>query len=203
MGNYIAYKPTVRLETPASYKTKFAPYADVVICLTEVHYCPFCGGEVVSGARHTCCDKYANAFDKFAKQHGATNVVRYFVGDDLEEHGINLFRKSVTEIKSCLLRKSVIKEFGPDFWDFSEFYPVCGDKGFRLANPLFQGGVLKFYWKNLKTKRVFLCSLQDLQVGPHEKTFLMRVVWEGNKPNYETIMSFNDWNDFCEALKKV
>ena len=202
MDNYIVCKPKVWLDDPFSKKTKFSPYSGISICISEVHHCPFCG-KVYQGTSNPCCDDFVKAYLKLLLKYGITDLVHHSIGNNLEEFGSNVFHKPVTEIQSRLLKKSEVKCFDKDFWDFSEMYHVCGDVGFRLANPSFEGEVLKFYWKNLKTKNVHLCSLQSLHIGAYEPVFLQKCVWTNGKPKYDNVIRFQDWNKLCETLKKL
>lgn len=202
MDNYIAYKPEVWFKNPSKTKTKFSPYSDILVYLSEVHYCPFCG-KVFEGTHKMCCSEFDDAFTKLLQQNGASDRMYYSIGNDTQEHGSNLIRRPVTDIQSCLLKKSEVKDFDVDFWDFSKMHNVCGKRGFRFANPSYEDGVLKFYWKDLETKSVFLCSLQGLHIGAYEIIFLKKCVWEDGHPKYENLTRFSDWNELCEALKKV
>ncbi|MBO4516972.1 hypothetical protein J5751_06180 [bacterium] len=202
MDNYIAYEPKVQLDDPFCRKTKFSPYSGISISVSEVHYCPFCG-EVYQGTSKPCCEDFVRAYLKLLLRYKITDLVHHSIGNDLEEYGSNVFHRPVTEIQSRVLKKSEVKRFDADFWDFSEMYSVCGDVGFRLANPSFEGGELKFYWKNLKTKKVHLCSLQDLKINAYEPIFLRKCSWINDYPKYENLVRFEDWNKLCEVLKEL
>ena len=199
-ANYISYKPTVRFGDKGYLVEKFSPYYEIIVSLSEIYKCPFCG-QVIQ-LDHKCnCDEYKKAFEKTLENYGCIPSKCTFDLRTSMQKSLTFYR-TVDEIKSRLLKRQEIKAFDVDFWDFSDMYPVCGEKGFRFANPSYEDGVLKFYWKNLKTKSVFLCSLDGLEVETHRSLSLQEVIRNDKNPLYEKIAEFADWNDFCRVLKK-
>lgn len=198
--NYISYEPTVMFGDTGYLVEKFNPYSEIIVILSEIHHCPFCGQRITWS--HKCnCDRYKTAFENLLKIYGCVPIKKSMI----QQIGKNpTFYRMVNEIKSRKLKKQEIKAFDTDFWDFSVWYQECGEKGFRFANPSYDSDsqTLQFYWKNLKTKSVFLCSLPGLKVETHRSLFLQEVVQNGKNQLHEKIAEFAGWNDFCKVLKK-
>lgn len=199
-ANYISYEPTVRFGDTGYLVEKFNPYYEIVVVLSEINKCPFCG-QVVELSHKCNCDEYKKAFENLLKNYGCGPIKSMF-----QQIGKNpVFYRTVDEISSRLLKKQEIDAFDADFWDFSILYPVCGKKGFRLVNPSydFDSQTLQFYWKDLATKSVFLCSLQGLEVETNKRLFLRETVYNGGNASYKQLAEYRDWNAFCEVLKKL
>ena len=201
MCNCIACKPTVNFRELSWNRTKFSPYFEIAIHVSEEHICPFCGKTIKSGQCMCNCGEFQAAFDKLVAQQCRDTIVPCVFGTSMKGLHNGWYYMPVHEIQSKLLKKSDIEKLGVDFWDFSKMYSVCGKCGFRFANPSFKDGILKFYWKNLKTKRVHLCTLQDFYT--YEKVFLYEVVQKGDKVEYNQLIEFQNWNDCCSKLKEM
>lgn len=190
-ANYIRYVPKVTFREPGYLVELFDPYQEIAINVTERYVCPFCGQ--IHDSRTSECYAYRHAIRSLLEQNGFSlsrcEVVR--------QRKLNLFYRSVDDIKVRLLGKSVIKKFGPDFWDFSESYNVCGKMGFRFANPCydFESKEVRFYWKNLETKEVFLCSLSGIEIETG-----IKIILRSNDGN--SIAEYGNYNDFAKELLK-
>lgn len=199
MHNCITCKPTVEFRELAHNRTKFSPYFEIAIYVSEEHICPFCGQTMKSGQYMCDCAEFQTAFNKFvAKQCGCAHCI---LGGSMKDFHGRWSYIPVHDIQSKMLKKSDVEKLGVDFWDFSKMYSVCGKCGFRFANPSFKDGILQFYWKNLKTKRVHLCSLQDFYT--YEKVFLYEVVQKGNKTEHKQLLEFENWDELCKKIKEM
>ena len=202
MCNCIAYEPSINFEDRTTKKTKFSPYSTISVYLSEVHICPFCGKILKLGHYNCNCTEFQTAYNKLVRQERHSRINHYVINTCEDDNHCNLFIKPVVEIQSKLIKKSEVKNFGTDFWDFSKMYSFCGKSGFRLANPSYKNETLQFYWKNLATKSVFLCTLENLCVCVHDNIIFQEISWENNKPQYDTLLQFQDWNEFCKKLKE-
>ena len=191
--NYISYEPTVLFGDKGYLVKEFYPYYEIVVVLSEINKCPFCG-QVIKSDLKCNCDEYKRAFKKLLKNYGIPSKSTFDLRMYMQESPT--FYRLVDEISLRSLEEQEINAFDANFWDFSIMHPVCGDKGFRLANPSYENGVLKFYWKDLKTKKVFLCSL-ELEVDVKKSFFLVA------GENRKLIAECKDWNELCELLKKL
>ena len=191
-ANYIRYVPKVTFREPGYVAELFDPYQEIAINVTENYECPFCGQ--IHCNCNSRCYPYVNAVRKLFKQYG-------FLPSHCEvarQRKLNVFYRSVGDIETRLLSKSEVKKFGPDFWDFSKLYNVCGKMGFRFANEYydFDSKEVGFYWKNLETKEVFLCSLSEIEIETDIKIILR------SKDDGSSIAEYENYNDFVKELLK-
>jgi len=189
-SNYIIYVPNVTIQTPGYLRKLFNPYREIAINISESYICPFCGQ--IHDTRYSECFDYRDKISNLLEQNGAEHykIIK-------ESRRPAVYKRPVDVVVAKQVRKSQIMEFSPDFWDFSRFYCVCGKMGFRLANPSYDpdSKEVRFYWKNLDNKDVFLCSV-PIDIEKNDKIIFK------SKDNGEVIVEYEDYNALVEALLK-
>ena len=190
-ANYIIYVPKVVFSEIGYVEELFYPYQEIAIYVTESYLCPFCGQ--IHDSRNSECYAYRDAIINLLKEQYGFHSIRYKI---VKKSKRTVFYRSVDEIAWTKLSKSQIRKFGPDFWDFSELHRLSGKMGFRLANPYYESDSeeVGFYWKNLETKEVFLCSVPEIT---YEKN--AEIIFE-NKDDGSVIVEYPDYNALVKSL---
>ena len=187
-SNYIIYVPNVTIQTPGYLSKFFHPYREIATYISEFHICPFCGQ--IHDTRYSECFDYRGKISNLLEQNGAKHykIIK-------ERRRSAVYKRCVNDVVVKQVRKSQIMEFGPDFWDFSEFYYVCGKNGFRLANPSYDpdSKEVRFYWKNLGNKDVFLCSV-PIDIEENDK-----IIFKSSGED-KVVLEYKDYNALVEAL---
>ena len=188
------------------------PYKNVLISVSEVHICPFCGKRV---HEFECdCRAFSKAFEKLQDSYGDNNHESCFHRSDFDLP-VSL-SKPVSEFKVKTLTKKEILDLGLDLWDDAiRHSDPLTDRSYLVTPATLEGKNLFFLCKDLISKSVYHLEIQDPEykdkvifLGIHSK----RTV-PGRNPrrigNYrfeyywKDFKKFEDWNEVCKALKDV
>ena len=187
------------------------PYKNVVITVTEVHICPFCG-KIVDDF-HCECKKFKSAFVKLQDSYS----------DEKHESRLHVaplninvsFSKSISDFKVKTLTKEEILKKGLDLWDFATRQTDrFSDKSYLVTSATRDGDKLFLLCKDLDSKEVY--ELETEIVDYKDKVVYLGIYGQRTIPGHsrrigdysieyywKDLKEFEDWNAVCKALKKI
>ena len=188
------------------------PYKDVLISVSEVHICPFCGKRV---HEFECdCKAFSKAFEKLQDSYGDAKHESCLHRSEFDPP--LAFSKSISEFKVKTLTKKDVLDLGLDLWDYATRHSDnLTDRSYLVTPATLEGENLFLLCKDLVSKTVYRFDIQNIEykdkvifLGIHSK----RTV-PGRDPrrigNYrfeyywKNFKKFEDWNEVCKALKKI
>lgn len=187
------------------------PYKNVVITVTEVHICPFCG-KIVDDF-HCECKKFKSAFAKLQNSYS----------DEKHESRLHVaplnfkmsFSKSISDFNVRTLTKEEILDKGLDLWDFAiRHTDRFSDRSYLVTPAVQNGDKLFLLCKDLISKEV--CEFETEMIDYNDKVVYLGIHEQRTIPGHSRrigdyriecywrdLKEFEDWNDVCKVLKKI
>lgn len=188
------------------------PYEDVVISVSEVHICPFCGKIV---QEFKCdCKPFTKAFEKLQNSYGDNNHEYRFHRSDFD-FPISL-SKSISEFKVKTLTKKEVLNLGLDLWDDATRHSdSLMDRSYLVTPATLEGENLFLLCKDLTSKSVYRFELLNFEYS--DKPVYLGIRKSRTIPGrdplkiggyrieyyWKNFKKFEDWNEVCKALKKI
>lgn len=189
-------------------KKRFYPFTWVDFYPHEELICPFCKKPLSN--LYCDCEEFKQKFALLQEKNGD------------HEHSSSLqygafgervtYRKKISELTVKSLSATKIQKLDPDFWDYAV---ACAQFGhtYWVKKGTYQDGKIKFYCKDLNTKKVYLCTIamefeyEDLSLRSSEEVFIPghseRLGDYHYERKYHKFSSFAGWAGFCQALREV
>ena len=189
------------------------PYKNVVVSINEVHICPFCG-KIVQGLECNC-KAFEKAFVKLQNSYGDDKHESCFYRSDWDLIVASI-SKPVSEFKIRTLTKKEVLNFGLDLWDNSIRYSDdLSDRSYLVTPANLEGENLFLLCKDLVSKHVYRLETPNpeyvdkpVYLGIHERKFIpgrdkRRIGNYHIEYSWRELNKCADWNEVCEALKKI
>lgn len=213
----IRYQIGVKLHQPKtrnlSYEKEhnagtFFPFTMVEVSIEEECLCPFCGKPMEN---FSCkCEEFQAKIKKLKTSLGDTqqkSVLHRSIFDCL----------AVTERPIACVKYEEVENLGTDFWDYSTpFFDNLTKRGFLVSNASYDENehTILFYCKDLKSKVVYLCKMDNIVYEPKKVYFGIleeKTISDGGNTlgNYHfedewvDFGEYESWQAFCDMIKNL
>jgi len=192
------------------------PFREVIFEFHEIRICPFCGKELEPSSYNCDCQEFGNAFRKMQEssmdlEHESELHTDWF------NTTLNGYETSAVSYR--LLDEQTVSELGPDFWDNANQskHSHFTKKAHLLSKGTYDGQKIRFYCKDVETKKIWYCECND-KIGYAKKFIFLGKYYCIFVPNqfggpntignyheefgFNSIRRFSGWEQFCCELLK-